>query len=193
MFRTLVLGLALAGIGLGSSAALAEADRDFPALQAMHADFVKAFVDSEGFGKRRILPMMAQMRRYRFDTVGDSGQCVYEVQLIGIARHDPPVAYASRLMGFQHSDGDSALPMAPPGRGLSSSERQALEVLAEGQALVVQKEAQGKRVIGPIRAQPECLACHKDKQEGDLLGALSYGMGRLEMPQGNPERRFCRR
>ena len=38
------------------------------------------------------------------------------------------------------------------------------------------------RAIAAIRARPACLSCHEDHREGDVLGALGYGLGRLTIP-----------
>ncbi|MEL1263610.1 hypothetical protein [Pseudoxanthomonas putridarboris] len=190
MFRVAVLVLAV--IGSGASVATAQVDGDAPALQRMHEAFVEAFVESDGFGPRRVTPMMVQMRRYEFDGIGDSGRCVHDVELIGIARHDPPLVHAGRFMGFQHANAESGQAPGHPTRDLSGWESDMLGLLASGQSLVVHDVAGSTRAMGPIRARGECLACHARAREGDLLGALSYGLGRIETPPGNPERRFCR-
>ena len=57
----------------------------------MHDDFVLAFIDSKGFGKLRITPMMQVMQRYR--THGERPLWVENLQLIGIAKHDVPVVF----------------------------------------------------------------------------------------------------
>jgi len=35
-------------------------------------------------------------------------------------------------------------------------------------------DGDGLRATGSIRARKECLACHKGKRTGDLLGAFVY-------------------
>jgi len=160
---------------------------DDAALRRMHDAFVDAFVDSQGFGKTRVTPMMVRMRHYRFEGIGDSGRCVLDVELVGIARHDPPVVYPANFMGFQHHDGDAALgPPVMPVRTLSVWERQAVATLKAGQHIVLHITPGGERAMGSIRARPACLTCHTGSREGDVLGALSYGLGRVAA-----DRRSC--
>lgn len=161
-------------------------------LLRMHGEFVDAFVDSQGFGKRRVTPMMAKMHRYQFESVDGAGRCVLDVELVGVARHDPPVVHGATFMGFQHRDDDAAMPLPPmSARGLQAWERDALAALVAGANIVVHEGPGGERAMGPIRARPDCLACHRDRREGEVLGALSYGLGRMAVPAEAPDRRFC--
>ncbi len=165
---------------------------DDAALRGMHDAFVEAFVDSQGFGKTRVTPMMARMRHYRFEGIDDSGRCVHDVELVGIARHDPPVVYPANFMGFQHEGGDAALLFpAMPARSQQAWERDAVAALGAGQEIVRHALPDGERAMGAIRARRDCLTCHTRSREGDVLGALSYGLGRLVGPAQGPERRSC--
>jgi hypothetical protein len=149
--------------------------RDTPGhdeLLRMHDDFVLAFVQSEGFGRMRVTPMMRVMSGYR--TRGDKPLWVQDLEMIGIARHDPPVVFSSAFQGFQHSEEGMALAARPGGRSLTDAERADVRVLEEGQRLVVRPQGDALRVVGPISAGNECLGCHKDKRAGDLLGAFVY-------------------
>ncbi len=161
--------------------------RDAPArdeLLRMHDDFVLAFVQSEGFGMRRITPMMQVMQRYR--THGETALWVADLQLIGIARHDPPVVFSSAFQGFQHSEEGMAPAPRREGRPLTDAERADVRALEDGQKLVVQPQGEALRVTGPVRAASECLGCHKDKRAGDLLGAFVYTLRPL--PKEPPAR-----
>jgi hypothetical protein len=163
------------------------------ALVRMHDEFVDAFVDSQGFGKRRVTPMMARMRHYQFEGFGEGGRCVLDVELVGVAWHDPPVVHGATFMGFQHRDGDAdaTVPSASI-RGLQTWERKALSRLMAGEDMVMQATPRGERAMGPIRARGQCLACHGGRREGDVLGAFSYGLGRLDASLDDPRRRSCR-
>lgn len=161
------------------------------ALQRMHAQFVEAFVDSEGFGVTRSPPMMRLMMKNSGTAVGDTGLCVMSVELIGIAKHDPPVAYPpSPFSGFQHTDRNEDSPDSGQTRDLTASEREAVRMLSEGWQLIVKSEGDEVRVTGPIRARSSCLECHKQRKTGDVLGALGYRMGQLIGPAGS---QFCGR
>jgi hypothetical protein len=150
-------------------------------LRGVHEDYVDAFVASEGFGKTRLTPMMRLLGRQ--DPVGDTGLTVRDVQLIGIAKHDPPVVYESAFQGFQHGE-DGPQFFDSRARAVDAEEIHALLALSQGQELVTRPEAGGLRMIGPIRARSECLQCHRGKQVGDLLGAFSYRLEQLAS-QGN--------
>ena len=148
-----------------------------PALLKMHDDFVSAFVESEGFGRARVTPMMRLMRRYR--TSGETPLYVADAALIGIAKHDPPVVFASPFEGFLHAPdmpSGSAIAVRPrqEGRPLTQAERDAVRALEAGASLLVRADGDGLHATGPIRARGECLACHQGKREGDLLGAFVY-------------------
>jgi hypothetical protein len=165
---------------------------DDAALGRMHEDFVDAFVNSQGFGKARVTPMMVRMRQYQFEGIGDDGRCVLDVELVGIARHDPPVVYPASFMGFQHHDGDTAVRIpAMPARLLSAGEREAVAALQAGRHIVLHTTPGGERAMGAIRARRDCLSCHTDHREGDVLGALSYGLGRVAGAAQTPDRRSC--
>jgi hypothetical protein len=146
-------------------------------LLRMHEDFVSAFVESDGFGYARVTPMMRVMHRYR--TQGQPSLWVANVALVGIAKHDPPVVFASPFQGFLHapdmpSGSEIAVRPRPEGRPLTQAEREAVRALENGVPLLVHADGDGLRATGPIRARSECLACHKGKREGDLLGAFVY-------------------
>jgi len=98
------------------SATASRADEGDEALRRMHGEFVDAFVDSEGFGRRRVTPMMLRMRHYRFEGIEDDGRCVLDVELVGVARHDPAVVHGAHFMGFQHRDDDAVASVPEIGR-----------------------------------------------------------------------------
>lgn len=152
-------------------------DAPSPALLRMHDDFVSAFVESDGFGYARVTPMMRLLHGYR--TSGEIPLHVADVALVGIAKHDPPVVFASPFQGFLHapdmpSGSGIVVRPRPEGRPLTPSEQETLRALEQGVPLRVHADGYGLRATGPIRARSECLACHKGKREGDLLGAFVY-------------------
>lgn len=154
----------------------------------MHDDFVLAFIDSKGFGKMRITPMMQVMQRYR--TQGESTLWVENLQLIGIAKHDVPVVFSSSFQGFQHAEDDMPRPQPQPqdvqpltqdGQPLTQEQQDAVAALRAGQSLIVRTEDAGLQVTGPIRAGGECLGCHRKERAGDLLGAFVYTLRPLPL------------
>lgn len=170
---------AMGVVGASPPAAQPTEVRDTPpaALLRMHDDFVSAFVESDGFGYARVTPMQRLLHGYR--TAGETPLYVADVALVGIAKHDPPVVFASPFQGFLHapdmpSGGEIAVRPRPQGRPLTQAERDAVRALDDGVPLLVHADGDGLRATGPIRARSECLACHKGKRDGDLLGAFVY-------------------
>ena len=172
----IMFGMIVAVIGWSSAV-----ERDGPPreLLRMHDDFVLAFIDSKGFGKMRITPMMQVMQRYR--TQGERPLWVENLQLIGIAKHDVPVVFSSPFQGFQHAEDDMSQRPQQDGQPLTQEQRSALAALGAGQPLIVLTEDAGLRVIGPIRAGDECLGCHQKERAGDLLGAFVHTLRPLPL------------
>lgn len=167
--------LAVLVLAVGSITAKS-ADAPPPAwisLDRMHADYVRAFVESEGFGKARITPMMMLMHHGGL-TLEDQALHVGEVQLVGIARHDPPVVHAGGFMAFQHAETDHRFLPLSATRPIDGQERLVLQTLEKGQEVVTRSEAAGLKAYGAIRASTACLQCHTGKRAGDLLGAFIY-------------------
>lgn len=164
-----VLSAAVATAGWSLAVARDAPPRD---LLRMHDDFVLAFVDSAGFGRTRITPMMRTMQRYRMP--GERSLRVVDVALIGIAKHDPPQVFDAPFMGFQHVEAGVTQVPRLKSRPLRPDESGALRALSAGERLVVRTEGDGLRVTGPIRAAGECLGCHEKQRAGDMLGALVY-------------------
>ena len=144
-------------------------------LERMHADYVRAFVESEGFGRARITPMMMLMHSGRL-ALDDEPLHVGDVQLIGVAKHDPPVVYASGFMAFQHADTDERFLPMTASRSVDGQERLILRTLEKEQEVVTRNDASGLKAYGAIRATTACLECHRSKREGDLLGAFVYSL-----------------
>lgn len=142
-------------------------------LMAMHADYIDAFVHSDGFGMRRISPMMQLMQsgELRLD---NQRLYVEDVQMIGIAKHAPPVVHQGGMLKFQHGEqGPELLPEVGQ-RLLNTQEVEAVRRLQAGERIVSLSAAGGASAVGPIRATADCLRCHQGKKEGDLLGAFVY-------------------
>ena len=174
-------GLAACVLGAGSIAAKSSdvSPPVWTSVERMHADYVRAFVESEGFGRTRITPMMRLMHSRSLVLDGKPLR-VDDVQLIGIAKHDPPVVYASGFMAFQHADSDEQFLPAAATRHVDGQERLVLRGLEQGQQVLTHADASGLKTFGAIRATTACLECHRGKQAGDLLGAFVY---RLEPAQ----------
>jgi len=147
---------------------------EWTSLWAMHADYLNAFVHSDGFGARRVTPMMRLMQSGSL-RLGVGRLRVEDVQMIGIAKHDPPVVHQGGMLKFQHGDeGPDFLPEAAQ-RPLNAQERDVVRRLQAGEQMVSLSAASGA-AAGPVRATADCLQCHQSKKEGDLLGAFVYSL-----------------
>lgn len=101
----------------------------------------------------------------------DKEQKVWEaksVDLIGLLKNPEPVVYDSERM----TDMDD--PDHPPTRLLDPFEQAGLQALTKGENLFGRSRDGVIRLLGAVRAEASCVKCHRDKKEGDLLGAFSY-------------------
>lgn len=174
--RSALIGL-FAACAVGGAAFAAELGGPEPpkwtSLTAMHADYIDAFVHSDGFGMRRISPMMQLMQsgELRLD---DQRLYVEDVQMIGIAKHAPPVVHQGGMLKFQHGEQGPELLPAVAQRPLNALEVEAVRRLQAGERIVSIPTSGAASAVGPIRAAADCLRCHQNKKEGDLLGAFVY-------------------
>lgn len=153
------------------------------ALRRMHDQYVLAFIDSSGFGMRR-LPAMAPMLGR---PVQGTPWLVSGLELIGVARHDPPRVFGGGLSMDVFHRPDARVPLERGnGRAITSAEQQVLRALEPGRALMSAPEGNGLRVTGAIRAGSECLGCHKESRAGDLLGAFVYHLQPVNPPPPSP-------
>jgi hypothetical protein len=140
-------------------------------LLRMHDDVVLAFIDSEGFGQRRLPAMSGVLHK----PVDGSHWYVAHLELIGVAKHNPPRVFSNEMSIF-HQRSKATPPPRTTGRAMTVQEKQALRDLDAGQRLIVEKQGKGLRVVGAIRAGGECIGCHKNKRAGDMLGAFVYSL-----------------
>ena len=157
---------------------------NWDAEEQMNDYFVQQFIDSANFGNRRMIPrtMMIDdaMRLIRHDPkdVDAAGQpACYQLdnlELIGIARHATPVAF---IVNRHERNGTNFSSVTT--RPLTEFETKSLDQLRAGSEAVVQTDAKGCLVVGPVRARELCLECHAGAKVGDVLGAFSYKLTRL--------------
>lgn len=149
----------------------------------MHDEGVLSFINSQGFGKTRLPPMSGILHR----EVEGTRQFIVGIQLIGIARHNPPRVFSDGMgMSIFHMPDKQDPRPRIASRAMTVWERQALRDLDAGQRLVIRREGKHTEVVGPIRAGDECLGCHKNKRAGDMLGALVYSL--VPVPEEVPAR-----
>jgi len=142
-----------------------------PALRALHNRYVKAFVESEGFGESRLVRFDDPFR----ESIENDGQLylVRKLELISLQNHDVPVAYVNHFK----NPVKNRLKLGTT-RPLTEFEQRALEKLRAGEQFLFNDDTKLPQCIGAIRAQTMCLECH-DAKVGELLGAFSYGLSSL--------------
>jgi len=154
---------------------------NWTSLTAMHANYVEAFVHSDGFGMRRITPMMQLMQSGELRLENQRWR-VEDVQMIGIAKHDPPVVHQGGLLKFQHGEQSPAFLPEAAQRPLNAQEVEAVRRLQAGERIVSLPASNALSAAGPIRATADCLRCHQSRKEGDLLGAFVYTLRPVTKP-----------
>src|SRR5262249_16703920 len=96
---------------------------------------------------------------------GSTAYTINSLELIGIAKHNAPVAFPT----IRHAPAIST-----PARPLTDFEPKALAQLRTGVDTTTAVDQSTRQVVGAIRAQNSCLRCHTGFKEGDLLGAFTY-------------------
>lgn len=173
--------------------------------EALHKDAVQRFVESQGNGASRIIRTDLNLALWVNKLVGqelrleDQAYELYSIQLIGIAKHDPPVVHVHPFHPFfpgqrgnseQKKLDNSKTPaqqvqnvtskLAPAKkmepRELTEAETKIIENFRAGAEVSVLEAGKQLHLYGPIRASENCLKCHEGSKEGDVLGALMYGL-----------------
>ena len=139
----------------------------------MHDFYVESFVKSEGFGFRRMLSADDLKRSWTIALAGVPLR-VDGLQLISLLEHDDPVAYVTEGIT------NKKLIQTANTRPLSEFEKSSLERLQAGEEMAFDAHASQPVVVGAVRARKQCLSCH-DAKVGDLLGAFSYRLSKIEM------------
>jgi hypothetical protein len=159
-------------------AAAAETDVRWQSDAAMHAYFVARFLESAGNGYERMLAPQIAITDSMWLTLDTTTLKIGTLELIGVANHPSPVAYVD-LRHRSH-------PRNVETRPLSDFETQAIAKFRAGQDIIVQPDRRGRTVVGALRAQQGCLACHNRGEQrfetGDVLGALSYRLDTAKLP-----------
>jgi hypothetical protein len=89
------------------------------------------------------------------------------VELVSLLTDDEPSVYVLEEIATP------PLARQAKRRPLDEFERLGLNAVRFGEELVWTREAP-TRMFGAIRAKADCLHCHANAEEGDLLGAFTY-------------------
>jgi len=162
-----------------------------PSMAEVHQRAVVWFVSRPGMGLVRVVPPeFYRPLSSEIVLIHGAKFRVKEMQLLGILKNDPPVAYSigGRYMQSPHQFGDGLTPRPTdeafkdhPSRPLTPEELNAIAAMeSDIRKNIVPLEATpaSTRLVGSIRAMTSCLDCH-DVQKDDLLGAFSYTLERI--------------
>jgi hypothetical protein len=147
-------------------------------VDEMHRHIVTKFVATPGMGSGRLGPMLMeidaekQLLITRTGAAGGKSFAMTKLELIGIARHEQPVAFERIAHGS-----DRWIT-----RELGEFETSALAELNAGKNTVTRENSGGMFVVGAIRADAACVSCHRTYKEGSLLGAFSYALSPSQAP-----------
>lgn len=144
-------------------------------LWNVHRSGILDFVNASGFGYFRDRRHVAgfQPHHFRKTPEADQSWTPQTLDLIGLAAHSQPVAYVSENLPRMEELREA------PKRPLDEFEAIGLASLRNGEDLFVRDRAEGRRMLGAIRAAKQCIACH-GCERGDLLGAFSYTLTRAK-------------
>jgi hypothetical protein len=142
-----------------------------------HEDNTIDFLNPGGFGYIQDREHVAGFRPHQFRNPPQAPQRwrVGRLELVGLLKYAEPAVYLSA--NFPRMDELSEAPTRP----LDAFEKEALARLRRGEDPIVQESSQKMRMLGSIRAVPQCLRCHR-VQGGELLGAFSYQLSPEEHP-----------
>jgi hypothetical protein len=162
-----------------------------PSMAEVHGKAVAWFVSRPGMGLARVVPPeFYQPLSAEIVSIHGEKYRVKEMQLLGILKHDPPVAYliGERFLMSPHQFGEGFMPKPTeeafkdhPSRPLTPTEQKAISAMksdSRKDIVPLESTSNSTRIVGSIRAMTSCLECH-DVQKDDLLGAFSYTLERL--------------
>jgi hypothetical protein len=153
----------------------AEPDTAWKSDAAMHAHFKDSFLGADGNGFSRMIAPQMVINDFMWLTLDTETYKLGTLELIGIAKHDSPVAFvASR----HRRPADQARQT----RELTTFETEALRKLSAGAELSSETQGNRRSVVGALRADQNCILCHSGYKAGDVLGALSYRLDAAKPP-----------
>lgn len=148
-----------------------EEDKKWSEARWVHSAAQFFFENASGFGSHRM--------NYFSDGRGGitAHPAIDRVELVGLLTSSEPNAYVIDTMATPRTA------KAAKRRTLDAFESAALGAIQKGENLVYSPVEPtrmfgairaGAVRIGPFREHTDCLRCHSDKREGDLLGAFTY-------------------
>lgn len=136
-------------------------DKKWSMAWLMHVLAREHFINASGFGWSRMVYFQNERGGYTASAAID------RVELVSLLTSSEPNAYVIDDMATPR------IAKVAERRPLDTFETAALKAVQNGENLVY-SPVEPMRMFGAIRAYPQCLRCHTDKSEDDLLGAITY-------------------
>ena len=191
---------------LGSPKVRTRTTSPWQSYESMHEDNVDKFIKSPGLGMSRRVDTVEDAKEDEKESVasalsrqvsiGDQVFSIKSIELIGIAKHDPPVMFLNPIV---HSISPKEQPLEAEAskdtlsqqqstaankatkhdfRELTDYEQAVISTFRKGGELTIRAVKNDRVVLGPIRAKQDCIQCHEGTKKGDVLGAFSYRLTR---------------
>jgi hypothetical protein len=142
---------------------------------------IRTFANPENFGYVKDRQHVAGFEPHRFSQAPEPVESwkILTLDLVGLLLEPEPRVYVSdRLPSMDQV-------RAVPTRPLDKIETVALTALRDGDDLWITWVGDCARMVGAIRNNGRCVACHGGDR-GDLLGAFSYTLSRAESTSPDP-------
>lgn len=135
-------------------------------------DAPKVYVGGSAFELVRLQPdELNKLSEQAKDIGGD-------VNLFGFYGKNLDPKAAEKIGIRRHGHGNVVEGKAPPAplptRPLDLFESAGVQELAQGKDVYIRSKGEVVRMLGALRATEQCLKCHTEAKQGDLLGAFSY-------------------
>ena len=143
----------------------------------IHSESVLDFAHPRGYGFIKDRRHVAGFQSHRFTTVPVSGKksqwAVQRLDLVSLLLHNEPVAYDSDFLPrMDELRGATTRP-------LDEFEQSSVGKMTRGEDFAIAVSGDRVRMLGSLRSTKQCAKCHGG-QRGDLLGAFSYALKRIE-------------
>jgi hypothetical protein len=153
---------------------LTTAEDDFSMI---HSESVFEFANPRDFGFIKDRRHVAGFQSHRFTSVPPSGKepkwAVQRLDLVSLLLHEEPVAYDSDFLPQMDELRGTTT------RALDAFELSSLAKITQGEDFAIGVSGDRVRMLGSIRSTKQCIECHGGER-GDLLGAFSYALKRMQ-------------
>jgi hypothetical protein len=176
--RQVQVALVSAGILLSTTIVIADqlgAFRSGPppeweSCEDMQEFYIRRFESALGFGLSR-MPTPPMLDRSGVLDLGRARYTIQRLELVGLLNGPDPVVYEPIRHNVKVVEDYRS-------RALTPFETRALAKLRAGGFMEYAEGPEPGTLLafGALRGDGSCLKCHKDKKEGDLLGAFTYAL-----------------